>query len=91
MAPTSPNSIAARCGVVAGLAGVADCATAGFAGVAGAQTVAEAGYPGLTADGFNGFFGGGATTDRGISCIIANLPADRPVGQAPLGGVIKVN
>ena len=39
----------------------------------------------------NGFFGGGATTDRSIDCIIANLPADRPVAGPPLGGVIKVN
>lgn len=51
------------------------------------QTVSPDSYR----SGINGFFGGGATTDRGISCIIANLPADRPVGQAPLGGVIKVN
>jgi hypothetical protein len=51
------------------------------------QTVSSDSYR----SGINGFFGGGATTDRGVSCIIANLPADRPVGQAPLGGVIKVN
>jgi hypothetical protein len=36
----------------------------------------------------NGFFGGGATTNRGIDCIIANLPTDRPVAPPP---VIKVN
>ena len=39
----------------------------------------------------NGFFGGGATTDRSIDCIIANLPADRPAAGPPLGGVINVN
>jgi hypothetical protein len=36
----------------------------------------------------NGFFGAGATTNRGIDCIIANLPADRPQAGPPL---IKVN
>jgi len=36
----------------------------------------------------NGFFGGGATTNRGIDCIIANLPADRPQAAPPL---INVN
>ena len=41
--------------------------------------------------GINGFFGGGSTTDRSISCIIANLPADRPIAPPPLGGVIQVN
>jgi hypothetical protein len=39
----------------------------------------------------NGFFGAGATTDRGIECIIANLPADRPQAAPPLGGLINVN
>jgi hypothetical protein len=39
----------------------------------------------------NGFFGGGATTDRSIDCIIANLPADRPAAGPPLGGMINVN
>ena len=39
----------------------------------------------------NGFFGAGATTDRSIECIIANLPADRPAAGPPLGGAIKVN
>jgi hypothetical protein len=39
----------------------------------------------------NGFFGGGATTDRSIDCIIGNLPADRPAAGPPLGGVINVN
>ena len=39
----------------------------------------------------NGFFGAGATTDRGIDCIIAKLPADRPTAAPPLGGVINVN
>jgi len=39
----------------------------------------------------NGFFGGGATTDRGINCIIANLPADRPKAGPPVGGLINVN
>jgi len=37
----------------------------------------------------NGFFG--ATTDRGIECIIANLPPDRPKAPPPLGGLINVN
>jgi hypothetical protein len=41
--------------------------------------------------GVNGFFGGGATTDRSIDCIIANLPADRPVAAPPMGGLINVN
>ena len=41
--------------------------------------------------GINGFFGGGSTTDRSISCIIANLPADRPTAGPPLGGAIQVN
>ena len=41
--------------------------------------------------GINGFFGGGSTTDRSISCIIANLPADRPIAGPPLGGAIQVN
>ena len=39
----------------------------------------------------NGFFGAGATTDRGIDCIIANLPADRPKAGPPVGGLINVN
>jgi hypothetical protein len=39
----------------------------------------------------NGFFGGGRTTDRGIDCIIANLPADRPKAGPPIGGLINVN
>jgi len=39
----------------------------------------------------NGFFGGGSTTDRGIDCIIANLPADRPKAGPPVGGLINVN
>ena len=39
----------------------------------------------------NGFFGAGATTDRGLDCIIANPPADRPQAGPPLGGVINVN
>ena len=39
----------------------------------------------------NGFFGGGATTDRSIDCIIANLPADRPKAGPPIGGLINVN
>jgi hypothetical protein len=39
----------------------------------------------------NGFFGGGATTDRGIDCILAHLPADRPKGGPPIGGLINVN
>ena len=38
--------------------------------------------------GINGFFGGGATTNRSIDCIIVNLPANRP--QAP-PQLIKVN
>ena len=38
--------------------------------------------------GINGFFGGGATTNRGINCIIVNLPDNRPTaGPQP----IKVN
>ena len=41
--------------------------------------------------GVNGFFGGGATTDRSIDCIIASLPADRPTAGPPMGGLIKVN
>jgi hypothetical protein len=41
--------------------------------------------------GVNGFFGGGATTDRSIDCIVANLPADRPADPPPLGGAITVN
>jgi len=41
--------------------------------------------------GVNGFFGGGATTDRSIDCIVANLPADRPPDPQPLGGAINVN
>jgi hypothetical protein len=41
--------------------------------------------------GINGFFGGGATTDRSIDCIIAKLPADRPQAGAPLGGAININ
>jgi hypothetical protein len=39
----------------------------------------------------NGFFGGGATTDRGIDCILAHLPADRPKAGPPVGGLINVN
>ncbi len=39
----------------------------------------------------NGFFGAGATTNRGIDCIIANLPADRPQAGPPVGGLINVN
>ena len=39
----------------------------------------------------NGFFGGGAITNRSIDCIIANLPTDRPAAGPPLGGAIKVN
>src|SRR5215467_12862370 len=39
----------------------------------------------------NGFFGAGATTDRGIDCIIANLPADRPTAAPPGAGLINVN
>jgi hypothetical protein len=39
----------------------------------------------------NGFFGAGATTNRGIDCIIANLPADRPKAGPPVGGLINVN
>jgi hypothetical protein len=39
----------------------------------------------------NGFFGGGSRTNRSIDCIIANLPADRPKGGPPIGGLINVN
>ena len=39
----------------------------------------------------NGFFGGGATTDRGIDCILAHLPPDRPKAGPPVGGLINVN
>ncbi len=39
----------------------------------------------------NGFFGGGAATNRSIDCIIANLPADRPKAGPPVGGLINVN
>jgi len=39
----------------------------------------------------NGFFGAGATTNRGIDCIIANLRADRPKAGPPVGGLINVN
>lgn len=39
----------------------------------------------------NGFFGGGSRTNRSIDCIIASLPANRPQGAPPLGGMIKVN
>ena len=49
-------------------------------------------YQAVTPDayvtGINGFFGGGATTNRSIDCIIANLPADRPKAGPT---VIKVN
>ena len=38
--------------------------------------------------GINGFFGGGATTNRSIDCIIVNLPANRPKAGPQL---IKVN
>ena len=38
--------------------------------------------------GINGFFGGGATTNRSIDCIIVNLPANRPRAGPQL---IKVN
>jgi hypothetical protein len=39
----------------------------------------------------NGSFGAGATTNRSIDCIIANLPADRPKAGSPAGGLINVN
>ncbi len=39
----------------------------------------------------NGSFGAGATTNRSIDCIIANLPADRPKAGPPMGGLINVN
>jgi len=39
----------------------------------------------------NGFFGGGSTTDRGIDCILAHLPADRPTAGPPVGGLININ
>ena len=41
--------------------------------------------------GINGFFGGGATTNGSIDCIIATLPAYRPKAGPPVGGLIGVN
>jgi hypothetical protein len=47
--------------------------------------------PAAYRSGVNGFFGGGATTDRSIDCIIATLPADRPKAGPPVGGLMGVN
>jgi hypothetical protein len=47
--------------------------------------------PELYRSGINGFFGGGATTNGSMDCIIAALPADRPKAGPPIGGLIGVN
>jgi hypothetical protein len=48
------------------------------------QTVTPEAYR----SGINGFFGPGAATNRSIDCIIANLPAERPMAPP---SVIRVN